>query len=110
MAGRLRLSASRFRIPDTCVISRDQPLEPVFTVPPLLCIEVLSKDDTLRSMQERIDDYLIFGVPNVWLLDPVARRAYICSRTAPREPEDNVLRASGSAIEISLTELFRELE
>lgn len=31
----------------------------------LICIEVLSKDDTLRGMQERIDDYLIFGAPNI---------------------------------------------
>ncbi|HMJ61646.1 MAG TPA: Uma2 family endonuclease [Bryobacteraceae bacterium] len=107
---RLRVSANRFRIPDVCVISREQPIEPVFTKPPLVCIEVLSKDDTLRSMQDRIDDYLTFGVPNVWILDPVARRAYVCSRLGLREPEDNVLRASGTPIEISLPELFRELD
>jgi Uma2 family endonuclease len=107
---RLRVSASRFRIPDVCVISRDQPIEPVFTSPPLICIEVLSKDDTLRSMQARIDDYLAFGVANIWVLDPTIRRAYVCSGTGLREPEDSVLRASGSPIEISLPELFGELD
>ncbi|HEY3455788.1 MAG TPA: Uma2 family endonuclease [Bryobacteraceae bacterium] len=40
---RLRVSATRFRIPDVCVISRNQGIEPVFTKPPLVCIEVLSK-------------------------------------------------------------------
>lgn len=104
------MSASRFRIPDVCVISRGQPIEPVFTKPPLVCIEVLSKDDTLRSMQARIDDYVAFGVPNIWILDPVARRAYVCSGKSLREPEDNVLRAPEPAIEISLADLFRELE
>lgn len=107
---RLRVRANRFRISDVCVISREQPIEPVFTKPPLICIEVLSKDDTLRSMQDRIDDYLAFGVPNVWILDPVARRAYVCSGKGLHEPEDNVLRASGSSIEISLPEVFRELD
>jgi Uma2 family endonuclease len=107
---RLRVSASRFRIPDVCVISRDQPIEPVFTAPPLICIEVLSKDDTLRSLQDRIDDYLAFGVPNIWVLDPTTRRAYVCSGKGLREPEDSVLRASGSPIEISLPELFGELD
>ena len=106
----IRVSSTRFRIPDVCIISRDQEIEPVFTKPPLVCIEVLSKDDTLRSMQDRIDDYLAFGVPNVWVLDPVARRAYVCSRQGLREPEDGMLRASGTPIEISLPELFREMD
>jgi Uma2 family endonuclease len=61
-------------------------------------------------MQDRIDDYLAFGVPNVWVLDPVARRAYVCSRQGLREPEDGMLRASGTPIEISLPELFREMD
>jgi Uma2 family endonuclease len=107
---RLRVTASRFRIPDVCVISRDQPIEPVFTKPPLGCLEVLSKDDTLRSKQARIDDYLAFGVRNIWILDTVARRAYVCSEKGLREPEDNVLRALESPIEISLLELFGELD
>ena len=48
----------RYRVPDICIVSRDQPVEPVFTSPPLVCIEILSKDDSLRSMQARVDDYL----------------------------------------------------
>ncbi len=40
-----------------------EPEEQVLTSPPFICIEVLSKDDTLANMQERIDDYLKFGVP-----------------------------------------------
>lgn len=84
---RFHVSANRLRISDVCVISRDQPIEPVFTSPPLICIEVLSKDDTLRSMQARIDDYLAFGVPNIWILDPATRRAYVCSERGLCEPE-----------------------
>src|SRR5580700_1710160 len=55
---RVRVNARRFRIPDVCVLRRDQPIEPVFTQPPLVCIEILSKDDRLRDMQERVDEYL----------------------------------------------------
>ncbi len=59
---RVQVTSSRFRIPDVCVISRDQPIEQVIVHAALICIEVLSKDDTLRSLQDRIDDYLNFGV------------------------------------------------
>ena len=81
----MQVSATRFRIPDVSVLRADQPREPIITIPPLILIEVLSKDDSLRNMRERVDDYLTFGVQNIWILDPASRRAYICSRTGFQE-------------------------
>jgi Uma2 family endonuclease len=107
---RIQVSASRFRVPDICVVSREQEVEPVFTRPPLLCIEVLSKDDTLRGMQDRVDDYRAFGVPNIWILDPVKRRAYVCMHGDFREPENETLDVPLSAIRIPLRELFSDLD
>jgi Uma2 family endonuclease len=84
-------------------------VEPVLTRPPLLCIEVLSKDDTLRSMQERVDDYLAFGVPNIWVLDPVKRRAYVCQQGDFRESQ-GILEVLLSPIRIPLRDLFAYLD
>jgi Uma2 family endonuclease len=103
---RIRVAPRRYRIPDVCVIHRDQPIEPVFTRPPLICIEILSKDDRLRDMQERVTDYLNLGVPNVWILDPVSHRVYICGQGEFREPVGGVLEAQGTAIRIPLDEIF----
>jgi len=107
---RVQVIASRFRVPDVCVISRDQPIEQIVTHPPLICIEVLSKDDTLHSLQDRVDDYLNFGVPNIWALDPVSRRAYVCTRAGFSEPQDGILRAHGTPMEVNLAELFAHLD
>ncbi len=107
---RIQVSATRFRVPDVCVISREQEIEAVFTRPPLLCIEVLSKDDTLRSMQDRVDDYRAFGVPNIWVLDPVKRRAYVCTAGDFREPEGEILEIARSPIRIALPDLFSDLD
>jgi Uma2 family endonuclease len=107
---RVRVSARRYRIPDVCVIYRSQPIEPVFTQPPLICIEILSKDDSLRSVRERVDDYLNFGVPNVWILDPGLRKAYVCTPTGFQEPENGVLEATGTPIRVPLAEVFAELD
>jgi len=96
--------------PDICVVSRNQTIEPVLTRAPLLCVEILSKDDTLRSMQDRIDDYLALGVPNIWILDPIARRAHVCSRAVLTEPEGRTLAVASSEIRIPLDELFSELD
>ena len=107
---RIKIAADRFRVPDVCVISREQETEPVFTRPPLLCVEVLSKNDTLRSMQERVDDYRAFGIPNIWVLDPVKRRAYVCSQGDFREPAGATLEIALTPIRIVLPDLFSELD
>src|SRR5438270_5454889 len=44
---RVQVSARRFRIPDVCAIAEDAPWEQIVRHPPLLCIEVLSKDDSM---------------------------------------------------------------
>jgi Uma2 family endonuclease len=109
-AQRVQVKSDRFRIPDVCVLSRDQPIEPVVTHPPLICIEVLSKDDTLRGMQDQVNDYLNFGVVHIWILDPVLQLAYVCDRTGFHQPESGVLKVGGTPIDIGLTELFAELD
>jgi Uma2 family endonuclease len=106
----VRVSLRRFRIPDVCVLRRDQPIEPLFTQPPFICIEVFSKGDNLRSIRERLDDYLNFGVPNVWILDAVLRKAYVCTPNGFHEPEEGVLQAAGSLVRLPLAEIFAELD
>src|SRR5947209_7698468 len=44
---RVQVLATRFRGPDVCVILTPAPREPIITKPPFICIEVLSKDDTM---------------------------------------------------------------
>ena len=107
---RVQVAATRFHIPDVSVLPADQPRQPIVTTPPLILIEVLSKDDTLRSMRERVDDYLNFGVQHVWILDPGTRRAYVCSRTGFQELEGGVLTVPGTPIRLVLNELFKQVE
>jgi Uma2 family endonuclease len=107
---RVQVKQDRFRISDVCVISRDLPIEQILNRPPLLCAEILSKDDTLRSTQDRVDDNLAFGVPNIWVLDPVKRRAYVCSGQGFLEPENGILAIPGTPIQIPLADLFADLD
>ena len=73
---RVQVSPTRFRVPDVCVVAGERPKEQIFRTPPLMCIEILSPEDRLSRVRERVDDYLSFGVPYVWLLDPATRKAY----------------------------------
>jgi Uma2 family endonuclease len=102
---RVQIRPGRFRVPDVCAVRRDAPVEQVIQTPPLLCIEVLSPEDRVAEMQERIDDYMAMGVEYVWMIDPRTRRAWITTNDGSREARDGILRA-GELIQVPLAELF----
>ena len=72
-SSRVQVSSTRFRIPDICVLVGDFPTEQIFRTPPFLAIEVLSKKDRKRDVLEKVEDYLRFGVPYVWVINPRTR-------------------------------------
>jgi Uma2 family endonuclease len=104
---RVQVSRSRFRVPDICVVAGPEPDEQIFTKPPFLCIEILSPEDTMTRIHERIDDYLGFGVPHVWVFDPRLKRAYHFTPAGMRQPADGVLRTENPEIAVPLAEIFR---
>jgi Uma2 family endonuclease len=76
---RVQVAPTRFRIPDVCVILGQEEQAPILPKPPFICIEVLSSEDRIPRVQQRISDYFAFGVPNVWVIDPRSRKGYQCS-------------------------------
>jgi Uma2 family endonuclease len=107
---RVQVKATRVRVPDLCVILGRGPLDPIITSPPFICIEVLSRDDTMDRMQERIDDYLTFGVRYVWVINPRTQRAFVYTAEGMHEPKDGVLRTENPEIVVPLAEVFASLE
>lgn len=67
---RVQVSPTRFRISDICATLASDPIRPILTQAPFLCIEILSKDDTVSQLNERIADYFRMGVRYVWVIDP----------------------------------------
>jgi Uma2 family endonuclease len=103
---RVRISARRYRVPDLCVVAGPEPEEQVFTKPPFLCVEILSPEDRMSRMQERIGDYLSFGVRFVWVLDPQSRKAWVYTSEEIHEVRDGFLRTESPEIVVSLEEIF----
>ncbi len=103
---RVQVNATRFRIPDVCLVL-GEPTEQIFRTPPFVCIEILSKDDRMSQMQERIDDYLAMGVSYVWVLDPSGPRVYVATPAAGlQEFKGDVLYTESPALELPLAEVF----
>ena len=106
---RVQVKPTRFRVPDICVAVGAEPKERIFIRPPFLCVEILSKDDRMSEMQDRISDYLAFGVRYVWLIDPLKRRAWIYTADASHEAKDGVLRTENPEIALSVADIFAAL-
>jgi Uma2 family endonuclease len=103
---RVQVRPDRFRIPDVCVVL-GPPGEQILTKPPFLCIEILSPEDRMSRVEERIDDFLAMGVPYVWLIDPATRRAFTATAVEGlREIKSGILKTENPALEMPLAEIF----
>jgi Uma2 family endonuclease len=102
---RVQVKATRFRIPDVCVLAEDAPEEQIATTPPILCIEILSPEDRMSRSLERVKDYLEMGVPSCWIIDPAGHRAWVATPGHLDEATDGVLRSGG--LEMPLVAVLR---
>ena len=107
VAVRVRVKTTRVRIPDVTVVLGSKPSERIIRTPPLSAVEVLSPDDRAGALEEKIDDYLAFGVQYVWVINPDTHRAYSHTPNGSHETKDGMLRAESANIEIPLSEIFQ---
>jgi Uma2 family endonuclease len=59
-------------------------------------------------MQEKIDDYLRFGVPYIWIVSPRHRKGYVVTSAGMVEAKSGVLETQDPNISVPLQALFEE--
>jgi Uma2 family endonuclease len=110
---RVQTSQKNYRVADVCVTERGAAEDQdalIVTTPPVLCVEILSRNDGLIDRQDRVDDYKGMGVRQVWIVDPFRRRAYMANEPGFLKPEADVLIVAGTPIRVALPEMFAALE
>jgi len=78
--GMMRLFPGLVRIPDVSFISWERCPKGKAAIPdvvPDLVVEILSKSNTRKEMERKLDEYLRAGVRLVWCVDPETRSAWI---------------------------------
>lgn len=104
---RTQVAPERYRVPDIAVTIK-RPTGRILREPPFLCVEILSPEDRASRIEEKIDDYLRFGVAHIWLLDPRKKTAWSYTREGKREAV-NILSTDTPRIELPVIDLFDEL-
>jgi Uma2 family endonuclease len=103
---RVQVSPTRFRVPDVCAVLASDPVDPIVRRAPFLCVEILSREDTVLRLNERISDYFQMGVLYVWVLDPLTKRAFCYTPGQMHEVLDGMLRTNNPDVAVPLEEVF----
>ena len=106
---RVQTSATHSRIPDVCLLRGDAPFEEIVRVAPLLCVEILSPEDRMSEMYEKVDDYLAMGVASVWVGDPRRRKIWETDAAGKLQMRDEELTVAETPIRLRAEDLFRQL-
>ena len=73
---RVQVAPNRFRVPDVTLLSRTAPREQIITHAPLAVFEILSPEDTMTRMLEKLGDYERMGIAAIWLIEPTKQLFY----------------------------------
>jgi Uma2 family endonuclease len=103
---RTQVAPNRFRVPDVLVLRHDHQVQRIVREAPLICIEVLSPEDTWKRLNEKLNDYLAMGVPNIWAFDPDARTAHRFDATGLHLVTEPYLTAPGTEVRVNVAEAF----
>lgn len=103
---RVRVSSTRVRIPDVCLVSRDLPVEQVIMHPPVVVVEILSPEDRVQRYNDRLEDYRAMGVRNIWVVNPATQAGF---DWVAGWHEVHRFEAAGTPIYLDLREIFESL-
>jgi Uma2 family endonuclease len=107
---RTQIAARNFRIPDVLVVRAGETFERYVIRPPLIAIEILSPEDSLRAMQQKAAQYRRFGIENIWIVDPEPRLAYRYTSAGLEEVHTGELIVPDTPIRVVLSQMFAELD
>jgi Uma2 family endonuclease len=102
-----QVSSTNFRLPDVLVVRESDPYGDIVTKAPMICIEVLSPDDRMIDIYDKIDDYTAMGVGAIWIVNPQRRRMFVADAGALLPVNEYVV--PGTSIRATAAEVFEEL-
>jgi Uma2 family endonuclease len=109
IAPRIQISESRIRVADLCVLRASCPDADIIQIPPLLCVEILSPKDRLSRTIQVMEDYLLMGVENLWVIDPRERIAYTYTPEGLFKVHSGQLTIPNTPIHVDLSTIFAKL-
>ena len=100
---RSRTKETRYRLPDVSVLLQP-PGTPFLLAAAHLAIEILSEDDRMSQVLEKLAEYEAAGVAHIWLVDPRLELLLLVYRAGDLKSVGTLATADG--IELTREEVF----
>jgi Uma2 family endonuclease len=104
---RSSVTATRFRIPDVSVTLADPGTKFLWDAA-FLAIDVLSEDDRMTRVMERLQDFATKGVPHIWLFDPRLKKMCVYRSGDLHEVKEDVIATAAPRLELTRDEVFQD--
>ena len=98
---RIRTRPDRFRVPDLCVVTERPIWRSIVTTPPHLCVEILSPENRMPDILEKVREYLAFGVEWVWVIDPDTCSGQIHTATGVSSVQNRIFATDRLEIDLA---------
>lgn len=105
---RTEVAPDRFRVPDVTILSRTAPREQIVTHPPLAVFEILSPEDSMTRMLEKLADYERMGIGAIWVIEP-KKNSYYQYSEGKLVPE-SVFVLSGTSCSVAMSEIEKLID
>jgi Uma2 family endonuclease len=93
-------------VPDVCVLLAS-PRTRYLIDAAHIAVEILSEDDSMSKMLEKLEEYAAKGVPNIWLIDPRLQRISVyAAGNLDLVKGDTISTSDG--IELTRDEIFQQ--
>ena len=102
---RSKISSTRYRLPDVCVLL-SAPQTKYLLDSAYLVVEVLSEGDVMSGVIEKLKEYAGKGVKNIWLIDPRLQLLYRYTPPTLEEIEGESIATVDGSVEILRSEIF----
>ncbi|PWT99428.1 MAG: Uma2 family endonuclease [Terriglobia bacterium] len=104
---RSQTRSTRYRLPDVCVLLH-RPKTKYLIDAAFLAVEILSEDDSMSKMMEKLDEYDRNGVSNIWVIDPRLGKMSVYSAGDLHEIQGDVIATTDPRLELTREEIFKQ--
>jgi len=100
---RVQTAPDHFRVPDVTFLSRSAPREQIITHAPLAVFEILSPEDSMTRILEKLADYERMGIGAIWVIEP-KRQLYFLYRDGQLTP-GSIFELPGCEFKVPFVEI-----
>ena len=103
---RSQTTDTRFRLPDVTVLLA-APATRYLMDAAFLAVEILSEEDRMTNVMEKLFEYEQKGVENIWLIDPRIERLSIFRAGALTQVDGGTISTQNGEVELSRADIFQ---